>query len=492
MARKNKKQRSWIIQRIRIQESNKRQRRQRSRRKKSRRMYKSLLFSRTVRTPRRFRRKAILLSEKKPRLEYIQKKEKLLNNGLPPNLKYLLHTKESPFNLKAIRKEKFCSYGIIPIPESFSILDNASESFLTFRKIISALFIENSKSVVLDYQKCTHVDLGTQVLLDIILKEFWHFARKSQRSDRNQRNFFPIKIGGNNINNEDIQKMLFSVGSPATLNVKEQNFKDIIKYKLCIHDNNKEKDLEKKAAQKELDTTQMVDYVIECLRRMNKELTSEKLNDLCTVIGEILINAEEHSSTQYRFSIGYFKEEKQEENHFGIFRLVILNFGQTIYQKFKSPDCPNQEIVRRMKILSDSYTKRLLFLPGKFEEETLWTLYALQEGVTSISTKRYKRGNGSIRFIDSFFNIKGSQSVDNISKMSILSGKTRIIFDGKYEITTKTNDAGNVFKVMTFNKSGNIEDKPDSNYVYSVDDYFPGTMISAKILLNEDDIKQIK
>lgn len=35
MARKkNKKQRSWIIQRIRIQESNKRQRRQRSRRKK--------------------------------------------------------------------------------------------------------------------------------------------------------------------------------------------------------------------------------------------------------------------------------------------------------------------------------------------------------------------------------------------------------------------------------------------------------------------------
>ena len=57
-----------------------------------------------------------------------------------------------------------------------------------------------------------------------------------------------------------------------------------------MHDNNKEKDLEKRAAQKELDTTQMVDYVIECLRRMNKELTSEKLNDLCTVIGEILIN----------------------------------------------------------------------------------------------------------------------------------------------------------------------------------------------------------
>lgn len=497
MARKkNKKQRSWIIQRIRIQESNKRQRRQRSRRKKRRKKNQSPLFSQTVRIPRRFRRKAMLLSEKKlkplTKIEYIQKKERLLNNGLPANLRYLLHAKESPFNLKAIRKEKFCSHGIIPIPESFSILDNANDSFLTFRKIISALFIENSMSVVLDYEKCTHVDLGTQVLLDIILKEFWTFARKSQMADRNKRNFFPISIGGDKINNEDIQKLLFSVGSPATLSVKERDFKDIIKYKLCLHDNNKEKDLEKRAAQKELDTTQMVDYVIECLRRMNKELTSEKLNDLCTVIGEILINAEEHSSTQYRFSIGYFKEEKQDEDHFGIFRLVILNFGQTIYQKFKSPDCPNQDIVSRMKELSESYTKRFLFLPGQFEEETLWTLYALQEGVTSVSTQKYKRGNGSIRFIDSFFNIKGSQSVDNISKMSILSGKTRIIFDGKYKIVTKKNNSGDVFNVMTFNQSDNIEDKPDSNYVYSAKHYFLGTMICAKILLNDDDIKQIK
>lgn len=71
----------------------------------------------------------MLLSKKKlkplTKIEYIQKKERLLNNGLPANLRYLLHAKESPFNLKAIRKEKFCSHGIIPIPESFSILDNA-------------------------------------------------------------------------------------------------------------------------------------------------------------------------------------------------------------------------------------------------------------------------------------------------------------------------------------------------------------------------------
>ena len=59
-------------------------------------------------------------------------------------------------------------------------------------------------------------------------------------------------------------------------------------------------------SKKNLTQTEMADYVISSLERMNKELTPEKLDDLCTVIGEILINAEEHSSTKYRFSIGLF------------------------------------------------------------------------------------------------------------------------------------------------------------------------------------------
>ena len=231
----------------------------------------------------------------------------------------------------------------------------------------------------------------------------------------------------------------------------------------------------------------MADYVINSLKRMNKCLTSEKRDDLCIVIGEILINAEEHATTNYRYSIGYFKEEIVGNKHLGIFRLVILNFGKTIYEKFKSEDCPNKDIVNRMEELSEKYTKRDFFKQSKFDEETLWTLYALQEGVTSVSSKDYKRGNGSIRFIDSFFNIKGSPDTDNISKMVIASGNSRIIFDGTYRITTQQKDNQSVYKVMAFNDSGSIEDKPDNKFVYKEKYYFPGTLISAKILLNDDD-----
>ncbi|MDD4604606.1 MAG: hypothetical protein PHF97_12500, partial [Bacteroidales bacterium] len=391
----------------------------------------------------------------------------------------------SPLCLSNILNEKYKSNGVILIPEKFSILDKPEESYLMLKKLISALFLEGTRRVMLNYENCNYAALSSQILLDIILKDYFQFAKRCHKAYKGSLTLFPSIIGGENINNKNIQKMLFSVGSPAILGINEKSYKDIIKYKLCIHNNEKEMNLERRMAQKEIDTTELADYVISSLARMNKQLTLDKINDLCTVIGEILINAEEHSTTKYRFSIGYFKEEMEEGKHFGVFRLVILNFGDTIYDKFKSEDCPNKDIVQRMKELSKSYTSKSLFSRREFEEENLWTLYALQEGVTSVSYDRFQRGNGSIRFIESFFNLKDPNDQDDMSMLSILSGRTRIIFDGKYKIESKTNNKGTNFKVMTFNDSGDIENKPDSKYVFCTDDYFPGTLISAKILLND-------
>ena len=76
--------------------------------------------------------------------------------------------------------------------------------------------------------------------------------------------------------------------------------------------------------------------------------------------------------------------------------------------------------------------------------------------------------------------------------MTITSGHTQILFNGRYNIQTKVNQNNEKYKVMTFNESGEIEDKPDSEFVRYLDYYFPGTMITAKILLNDDDLRTIQ
>lgn len=414
-------------------------------------------------------------------------KQNYIRELLPPTLKYLTDKQDCPFSLNDIRKKVASTNGYIEMPSDFSIIDNPEESYDTLRKIIRALLIDDIKELILDYKSCKNIELSTLVLHEIILRDYMSFKRRCRNTHRNKKDIFPNFKGKNTNNSKEISELLWSVGIASILGTEKIKFENVVPYPLRIHSIEKNSNENKRMEQKELDTTELVEYVIECLNKMGKRLTPQKREALCTIIGEILINAEEHSTEKRRFSIGFFREVNDNKHH-GLFRLVILNFGRTIYEKFKSEDCPNQPIVNQMQELSRKYTRRLLFLPGSFEEESLWTLYALQEGVTSVSKDSYKRGNGSINFIESFFSIKGNNKQDSVSKMTLLSGKTKIRFDGKYAIAEKINGTER-FKVMTFNSEGNIESKPDSDCVCQTNYYFPGTMLSVKLLFNEDDIQ---
>lgn len=414
----------------------------------------------------------------------------ILQTWLPTNLSYLINCKYSDFyvNVRDIKIEKHKTSPVFVVPKIFSIIDNPKESFGFIRKVMINLLCEKSKILKLDYSKCEQLSIGAQVLLDIILNDAIQFYRKCFRHKSIERIVEITKDGYELANPEKTalnnRKILSSVGSLA-IHGKMSKFSDVVSYPLCIHSREGNYDKIKASERKDIDTTTLADYVIQSLAKVNKKLSPEKLDSLCTIIGEILINAEEHSTTKHRFSIGYFQDSVKNGKHFGMFRLVIMNFGKTIYEKFKDPDCPNKDVVKKMKKLSENYTKKGLFNWNSFDEETLWTLYALQEGVTSVSDK--KRGNGSIQFIDNFFNIKGvSDNLEEKSRMVILSGNTSITFDGTYRINDKKL-GGEKFKVMTFNQSGNIEDKPDEKFVKHTENYFPGTMISARIYFNEDD-----
>lgn len=366
--------------------------------------------------------------------------------------------------------------GIFEVPQIFSLTENDTESFLFLKRLFYTLHQDKLETIILDYKNCERIDLDASICMDILLQEFILHIRKCRQKR------YPLvtqQIIPKNYNkNINVLKTLFSIGAYSTLRGIRIPFTDIIPYPLCTG----YKRRKNAGAQREIDITRLMEYVLLCLKRSNKELTAEAEDNLYKVIGEILINAEEHSDMDRRYSIGFFQHngDNNDNEHEGVFNLVIFNFGQTIYEKFKDINCPNQTVVKQMQALSETYTKKNFFLKSEFEEETLWTLYALQEGVTS--HKDWKRGNGSIRFIDSFFKLKGNLQHDNFSKMAIMSGNARILFDGSYGIIEKHKEGQRKpSKLMTFNTSGGFDDKPDKKFVSFADNYFPGTMIVAKI-----------
>jgi hypothetical protein len=393
-------------------------------------------------------------------------------------IKYLALKKEAFSGEGKPRKED----GYFEIPEIFSLTENYATSFSFLKRLFYALYFQSATHIYFDYSKCKRIDIDASVCMDILLGEFiLHFKACRKRNYEVK----VLEITPINYEQEHIQKILFSIGAFSSIKGFRLNYTDIISYPLCFGV------IKHPLASKirEIHITEMVNYVLKCMAKMKRTLTADAEDNLFKVIGEVLINAEEHSSGDKRFSIGYFQDKEENGQHIGTFNLVILNFGKTIYEKFSDPECPNQKVVMEMKELSSNYTKKGLFSKAEFEEQTLWTLYALQEGVTSKAD--WKRGNGSIRFIDSFFSLKGDNEKDNISYLSIVSGNTRITFDGTYRLIDKIKGKNNrKYKMMTFNENGDIENKPDKKYVIFAENYFPGTIISAKICIKEINTEQ--
>lgn len=370
--------------------------------------------------------------------------------------------------------------GRLYIPKCFSLIENSKESFEFLKKLLLTLHVNKVKKITLDYSACQRIDVDASICMDIILAEFIMYFNKCTQlgfgDDISIKSIEPVNFE----NKEDIKKVLFSIGAYRNIKGFKINYPDVIDLPVIVN-NHGNPDIWGKS---EIDLTNIVEYIKNCLGRLNRELTIDAESEFYKVIGEIMSNALEHSTAPYSYAIGFFQETHNDEEHFGVFNFSIFNLGDTIYQTFKSENCQNKKAVNEMNALSENFTRNGFFKSASFEEETLWTLYAMQEGVTS---KPKKRGNGSIQYIENFFKLKGDMCKDNISSMVVVSGNTRIIFDGTYQIIEKSKEGTNRdYKYITFNESGEINEKPNKKFVTFAPNFFPGTLISARILIKFD------
>lgn len=354
----------------------------------------------------------------------------------------------------------------LKIPKVFCFSRNPDETINKIKILAGYLVNKTTEEIFIDHTECEQLGMCASLVMDAIITEALKVRHR------------PIHINGKlSEKSEYVNDILRESGIVKHLGFKSTK-KNNIKVLEWIVNGESDKVGEK-----------VSEYFESCLKTQKLMLKPEGFNLLAEMIGEVVLNCRDHGGKYATwYTAGHYNLYKDES--YGEFHLVIFNFGQTIYEGLKS-----KETSEEMKENLNNITKKHIgFFKGNWDEETLWTLYALQSGVSRFKTRikrsedtRYTptRGTGTIRLINDFQKI-GTYNHNEKPIMSITSGNAHIYFDGKYRLKEETLYNDTKADIIAFNKENDLNIPPNKEYVHRIKEYFPGTIISMKFYINRE------
>lgn len=350
----------------------------------------------------------------------------------------------------------------LEVPGQFCISNNPNESLYFLRKMYTALTDLRVKELHFSHLNCKYIGACASTIMDIIVLECMKW-RKSINS--------PINISGDLVDNrvslnQEVDALVKKSGLLRHLQIHKSPVPNTETLELINNGNSSEV------------TEKSIDYINKSLRRHGVALTREGVNHFGKFFGEIIDNCKEHGGPNVEwFTLGHYSYDK--ESGLGKCKLCIVDFGDTIYESLKY-----NSSTKMQKNLKKHSKKTLLSQKSISNEETLYTVFSLQQRVSRVIKKGSTRGNGTIEYIEAFLSLFNSSDTQYKSVFSITSGKTSILFDGKYTTATQSHGNGAQNKIITFNNSNNLYDPPDPNYVKTIKNGFPGTIISMDLYLD--------
>ncbi|MCB0534955.1 MAG: hypothetical protein KDD14_22310 [Saprospiraceae bacterium] len=373
----------------------------------------------------------------------------------------------------------------LEVPSHFSLETNNFESI----KFIKSLFTTlkhcseyNNELVEISFEKCKTLRLGPLMVVNVIISDF--FKWKSNIIKKGVPEHLLPNITLNPIMDDHINNLLFTMHFPVKIKkadqvpvfgfrliqgkVKASSFSDISKGKI---------------------SKGLRQYINSCLRVYEVELNEEGESLFDNMIGEILANADDHSSidTWYAngsFSISNSNEDDSEAMHLGELNLIFLNFGESIYQGIEASSHLNSKMTSEMNALYEQ-TINTQTLRERFSKETMTTLYALQEGYSRLLYEDQSRGAGTMTFIRAFLDL-GYDSLEQVSTLYILSGKSLI----KCTPDLKPFLIENRY-YLSLNSQKDMTHPPSETNALTLDEYFPGTLLVTSIFLNKEHLKSM-
>jgi hypothetical protein len=226
------------------------------------------------------------------------------------------------------------------------------------------------------------------------------------------------------------------------------------------------------------------DHVNGCLEKAGKaQLTQTARHLLCSYVGEVLDNAEAHAGMMEWTIQGYLDISVEKP----YCEIVVFNLGKSIAETLEELH-PDHYTVRQISNYLHAHTKNNLF-SHSWRREDLLTLVALQGAVSSKNTSLdTTRGNGMADLIEFFQTMHDALEPETVQKprMFIVSGGTRVVFDGSYRMAKNVHGT----RLIAFNSTNDLHLPPDRHAVMPLkNSYLPGTMIGIKFPLEISSLK---
>jgi hypothetical protein len=378
---------------------------------------------------------------------------------------------------------------ILAIPKVFSFIENPSETIRTLAALRTAAANPKTLQLTLDYSRCDELDLCASVVQDVLAL---------RGKEQAKRRLYELKFPGVFSKVDDVNLLLVSQGILKQLGhpiaaLMRPELKDKMKFADLRIGKSTPPHLTSEA---EVCATELTFFFDECLRTEGYRLADTWKAKLTDLISEVLDNCEQHGRKEDRWqTIGYYSRSDDRAEG-GECHIVLFNFGDTIYESLNRDDT-SAELKKQIGDLAKFHQERGFFaiLGNAFgiigqiwQEESLWTLYALQEGVSRFrnTPDGFDRGNGTVKMIEFFMSIASPNP-----KMAIVSGRTHILFDGTYVLKPKDKQ-GEPRKVIAFNRENDLNLPPDSKYVRTLSENFPGTLVSLRFRLRKTDLQMIR
>lgn len=364
---------------------------------------------------------------------------------------------------------------IIHLPARFSFHEDSVGTVKTLRMLASHARDPGTHYIWVDQTDAEHTGVGADAVMSALALE------------AHER--FRVKFNGRFPTNPELMDIVRATGVPEALGMTKKGSDEFTV--LSLLRGRKTPKAGRRSTEKEVVLTDCTSYLNECLSHYGYSLSYDGEDLFNNLLGEIITNAEDHSNFGEWWMRGYL--HRPEGQDYGRCHFVIFNFGNTIFESMQK--LPSGSRLRReIESLVEKHNASGWFRRGKWTPESLWTVYALQGGVSRFHTgdEMGHRGTGTVRMIEFLYELGQSDAAPTPPQMVIVSGGTQIRFDGPYRMVDQVTLSGQVRPVIAFNRENDLGRAPDARYVRKFKGFFPGTIVSLHFYLDRRHLDAIK